>query len=266
MKQCEARSGIITLITDFGLNDPYAGQLRGALLKAYRHVTIVDISHSIRRHDSIEAAVVLRSSYHHFPAGSVHLAVVDPGVGSTRSILAGQTSDSHYFIAPDNGILSLLFSDNLIQVLYRLEMPLPRGSATFQGRDIMAPAAGAIARGKELEQIGTPVSPADCVIKSSLQVEKKGGRIIGVIIRIDHFGNIRTSIRKRDVTGLQKKEMFINLGATRISGLSTTYNEQPPGSLCALIDSDGFLEIACNQGNAAKMLQAGIGEKITVSW
>ena len=149
------KSAIFTLTTDFGLLDPYAGQLKGALLKGFPSATIIDLTHAIPAWDVVTAAVTIRTSYAFFPAGTIHLIVVDPGVGSQRSILVA-AGDNHYFIAPDNGILSLLVLDHKIETIHRVEHPDFFGAAvspTFHGRDIIAPVAAALAQGTGLAHL-----------------------------------------------------------------------------------------------------------------
>ncbi len=159
-------SGIISLITDFGLIDPYVGQMKGTILRRNPRAQLVDLSHAIPRQDITGAAIVLHSSYAFFPPGTVHLVVVDPGVGSQRRILAA-AGDEQIFVAPDNGILSLLLRDQIISRVYcveQRELFADTVSPTFHGRDIMGPVAAALAGGLvELAAVGSEVSPDSCV-------------------------------------------------------------------------------------------------------
>ncbi len=257
-----ARSGVVTLITDFGLQDPYVGQLKGALLSIYRSLTIVDITHAVNPHDIQSAGYALAASYRHFPAGTVHLVVVDPGVGSSRAILAAR-GEGHFFIAPDNGILSPLFHKQTIDTIHRLDMVRGEAiSATFHGRDIMAPAAALLAKGQALATLGPAVEKQELVITDTLPLQRVANGLIGQVIRIDHFGNIRTSIRAEDIQSHLTGDERIAIGDQVITGVSKTYAEHPQGTLCALIDSDGFLEIAVTMGNGAALLNVSVGEKI----
>ena len=188
---------IITLTTDFGLQDPYVGQLKGALLKGCPSATIIDITHAIPAWDVVAAAVTIRTSYAFFPQGSIHLIVVDPGVGSQRSILVA-VGDGHLFIAPDNGILSLLVVDHKIETIYKVEHPafFPASvSPTFHGRDIMAPVAAALARGAALHDFGAAVPLQAIHLALVPSVVPEAGCLHGQVDRIDHFGNIQTTIR-----------------------------------------------------------------------
>ncbi len=257
-----ARSGVVTLITDFGMQDPYVGQLKGALLSTFQAVVIVDITHAVKPHDIQSAGYALAASYHHFPPETVHLVVVDPGVGSSRAILAAR-GDGHFFIAPGNGILSPLFHKQTIDTVHRLDMVREEAiSATFHGRDIMAPAAALLAKGQALATLGPSVTMKECIITDSLPLQRVANGLIGQVIRIDYFGNIRTSIRAEDIQPHLTGNEQIAIGDQVITGVSQTYAEHPLGTPCALIDSDGFLEIAVTMGNAAVLLNVSVGEKI----
>jgi S-adenosyl-L-methionine hydrolase (adenosine-forming) len=190
-------STIFTLTTDFGLLDPYVGQLKGALLKGCPSATIIDLTHAIPAWDVDAAAVTIHTSYAFFPSGTIHLIIVDPGVGSRRSILVA-AGDTHYFIAPDNGILSQLVLDRTIETIHRVEHPDFFGtdvSPTFHGRDIMAPVAAALAQGVGLAYFGPVVSPSAIRMIIVPSVLAEAGCLHGQVQRIDHFGNVRTSLR-----------------------------------------------------------------------
>ena len=266
-------SGIISLTTDFGLIDPYVGQMKGAILRRNPAVQLVDLSHAIPRQDIIGAAIVLHSSYAFFPAGTVHLVVVDPGVGSQRRILAAK-GDEQIFVAPDNGILSLLLRDRIISRVYRVEKkelfadPI---SSTFHGRDIMGPVAASLAGGLELAAVGLEVSVDSCVCLELPGAHLAGKRITGQVLQIDHFGNIRTTIRSTDLeqleflAGLQRCQVQINEFAIQVKkAMSTTYAEGAPGKLIALLDSAGYLEVAVNMGSAAELTRCRIGDPVLV--
>ncbi|WP_028584120.1 SAM hydrolase/SAM-dependent halogenase family protein [Desulfogranum mediterraneum] len=258
-------SGIVTLITDFGLSDPYVGQLKGALLSSWRAVQIVDICHQVQRHGLLEGAYCLATSYHHFPAGTVHLIVVDPGVGTDRAILAAQ-GDGHLFIAPDNGLLSILLAGHKIQSLHRVGHSQAGVSATFHGRDIMAPLAADLARGRSLKSLGEEYAPADCILLEAGRVEQGEGEVRGAVLRIDSFGNIRTSIRATDLTALRLDlPLEVELSGQRmVMLLSWTYGLLDGGRPGLLWDSDGFLEVAVNQGDAAALLGVEQGAAVVL--
>lgn len=260
-------ANLITLTTDFGLEDPFVGQIKGAILCRNINARIVDLTHAVHRHDILGGAITIRSSYRFFPAGSVHVVVVDPGVGSRRMILALR-ADDHIFIAPDNGILTLILRDRKVQALHRVadsSLFSTEVSATFHGRDIMAPVAAALAAGMPLDRVGPPLSADQCVQLDAPKTQRDENGVTGQVMGVDIFGNIRTSITSEDLgmygsAGLEG----ILVGSNRIDALASTYADRPAGSLLALIDSTGHLEIAVNRGNAAKLTGCRIGDPIRV--
>lgn len=258
-------SGIVTLITDFGLTDPYVGQLKGELLKRWHGARIIDITHAIGHHDLQGAALTLLTCYHHFPVGTVHLTVVDPGVGSHRAILAARSND-YFFIAPDNGVFSSLIERGVLYDIRQVAERDAETSATFHGRDIMAPLAADLAKGESFVAAGEAVDPADCVRLAPLKVQRTDDQVIGEVVRIDHFGNIRLSIRYADLQGWADPpdNILVQLGGEHIGPLLRTYSDCDPGSLCVVIDSDGFLEVAANQGNAAQKLRCKLHDAVAV--
>ncbi len=264
-------ANIITLTTDFGLEDPYVGQLKGAILKYNISARIIDICHSIPAHDILTAAVTIRTSYNYFPKGTIHLVIVDPGVGSQRRILAA-TAGKHLFIAPDNGALSLLFQDNMIQTVHRVENAslFPSEiSSTFHGRDIMAPIAAAVAGGMSLDKVGPTAEINSCTHLNLPEPNISGTRIDGQVLHVDRFGNIRTNITTTDLTSDQKKFQPASFSGIRIKGhtinnISNTYSDSPSGSLVAVIDSAGYLEIAVNRGSAAQLTECCNGDPLVV--
>lgn len=261
-------SGIISLITDFGLTDSYVGQMKGALLRQNPAVRLIDISHAIPRQNISEAAIVLHSSYAFFPSGTVHLLVVDPGVGSQRRILAAE-GDGHYFAAPDNGIFSLLLRDHILSRIYLVEKQdffAETVSSTFHGRDIMAPVAAALAGGLPLAALGPKVSPDSCVCLDLPVARISEKRVTGQVLRLDHFGNIRTTIRRENLKHHQVPCRVRLNGKEITTTISKTYADAEPGELIALIDSDGYLEIAVNTGNAAEQTGCRIGDPIHIEY
>jgi len=257
---------IFTLTTDFGLQDPYVGQLKGALLKGIPAATIVDLTHAIPAWDVVTAAVTIRTSYGFFPPGTIHLIVVDPGVGSERAILVA-AGDGHCFVAPDNGTLSLLVVDHKIESMHRGEKAafFPAAvSPTFHGRDIMAPVAAALARTGSLAQFGPAIPPASIRMAIVPAAIHAAGCLQGQVQRIDHFGNIRTTIRagagRFDPTAFT----FVEIGDQRISQFGRTYHDAKTGALLVLIDSSGYLEIAANQASAAALIDCVPGDPVTV--
>ncbi len=258
---------VITLITDFGWDDAYVGQLKGRLLQGCAHILPIDISHTIPPWDITAASRCLCDSYSFFPPGSIHLVVVDPGVGSARRLVAAR-GDGHYFVAPDNGILTGFLHDGRIEQAYALDIPGDAStiSHTFHGRDILAPAASRLACGHPLETLGQQL-PLDTLVRLAEQTAVSSpapsdNTLSGKVLTIDHFGNIRTSLHP------QRN----NFDASHLSALSiknivitqqvNSYSDTTPGNLCFLIDSGGYLEIAINQGNAAHTLSCRPGDMV----
>ena len=260
-------ANIITLTTDFGLQDPYVGQVKGAILSNNLAVRIIDLTHSIPAHDTLTAAIAIGTSYNYFPNGSIHLVIVDPGVGSQRRILAA-TTEQHLFIAPDNGTLSLLFKDNQIRTVHRVENAslFPSEiSSTFHARDIMAPVAAALAGGMPLNKVGPPIDIASCVRLQLPEPVLSETKIEGQALHIDRFGNIRTNITTADLSKFQPSRFSgVRIKGHQINSISSTYSDSPTGSLVAVVDSAGYLEIAVNRDSAANLLKCRIGDPLIV--
>ncbi len=263
--QLPRRHAVITLTTDFGQQGPFVAVMHSAILGRCPDARIVDMTHEIFVHWPAEAGFWLARAYGYFPSGSVHVAVVDPGVGTSRSILAADF-DSHVFLAPDNGLLPLVFGDSGSVMAYRLSddwlrrqrWPVP--SRTFHGRDIFAPLAADIAAGKTRPcDIGPPATD---LVPSLLEPPTVGaGSINGTVVTIDHFGNLITNIDASLLTNLDTPR--VTAAGHRLS-LLETYGDARPGDFLALINSFGVLEIACAQGNAANRLGLGRGAPVTV--
>ena len=261
------RSGIITLLTDFGLKDSYVAEMKGVILSLAPGMTLIDVTHLVPPQDITRAAFVLASTFQRFPEGTVHLAVVDPDVGTERRPIAVEAT-GHLFVAPDNGLLSLALGKAGDAKAVHLTEPrfwLPDVSPTFHGRDIFAPVAADLARGELLETLGTSISSW-----ATLPIEPPsplgGDGVRGKVMAIDHFGNIVTNIREFDLPkDAQYGHVEIRLSGRKIEGISRTYGDSPEGDLVALVGSSGYLEIAMVNGNAATEL-SGIrsGAEVTV--
>ncbi len=259
---------IITLTTDFSLQDEYVGILKGVLLSHCPYLQIVDITHSIQPQNILSAALTINNSYHYFPKGSIHVVVVDPGVGSLRSILALR-ADNHLFIAPNNGVLTPLLTSNRFMEAFSVEnknLFLKTVSRTFHGRDIMAPVAARLACGMRLNEVGPSIEMANCLRLQLPKVKKGEGIITGEVVAIDAFGNLQTSITRHDLATLQSNaKLIITFGQHTIHGLSSFYSEVEPGTFLALLDSRNHLEIAIHRGNAASMIHGQTGIPVTIS-
>lgn len=248
-------SKIITLTTDFGYRDPFVGQMKGVILTINRHAKIVDITHDVSSHHIEEAAFLINESFKYFPQGSIHVVVVDPGVGSERRALA-VSSAGHYFIAPDNGVLSYLFKNNYEAVTIENEkFVLKKNSPTFQGRDLFAPAAAWLSKGLDLRELGTPVKePIILNIDEPLRIDN---RIVGKIIYFDKFGNAITNIK---IEAEKIREIYT--GKHRLSIVK--FYAQSPEKPAALLNSNGFLEIFAYKDSAEKTLELQKGQPVEV--
>ena len=262
---------IITLLTDFGITDEYVGVMKGTILSVNPCATIVDITHHIDPQDLVQAAYMLESSYKYFPEGTVHLAVVDPGVGSDRAILAVET-EGHILLAPNNGILTLLLSETKADMIIQVDNSdyfSESVSQTFHGRDIFAPVAAHITMGVEINRLGTLMNHNDLVY---LDIRKPylsdEGALVGTVISVDRFGNLITNIDLNCLENFCKadldKILEIEINKNRISGLSQSYAGAGSQSPLAIVGSRGYLEIAVNCGSAEKIFKAGKGNSIKV--
>jgi S-adenosylmethionine hydrolase len=256
---------IIALLTDFGTRDHYAGTMKGVVLGLCPDVTLVDITHEISPHDVLAGALALVASCKYFPAGTIFLIVVDPGVGSARRGLIADTGE-YRFVAPDNGVLTLALREHKPKRVVELterRYARPTVSRTFEGRDRFAPAAAWLAKGTEPTAMGRPVA-------SWVQIEVPEPRVeastmTGEVLMVDRFGNLVSNIDRRLF------DQFRHDGAIRIAinghsvdRLVATYAEAPAGSVCALFGSSDHLELAVNGGSAAEQLQLGRGAAIRI--
>lgn len=258
-------SGIVALLTDYGLQDSYAGILKGALLSANPRVRIVDVTHDIPPQDVREASRVLDAAQPYFPDGTVFVAVVDPGVGTERAVLAAETR-RHFFLAPDNGLLGFLGRPGELRRAVRVTRsryfrhPI---SSTFHGRDVFAPVAGRIAAGLDLARLGprlrvpppTPEDPGEV-----------GGRrgVRGRVVSVDRFGNLITDIPSKVLE--RPERIRIRAGRFVLRSLSRTYADVRKGALAALVGSTGHLEISVNQGDASRLTRVRRGALVRVDW
>jgi len=248
---------IITLTTDFGLSDPFVGIMKGVILGLAPNAQLVDISHDIGSYDIVEAAFLIQTAYRYFPEGTVHMVVVDPGVGSARRPIAA-ASHSHIFVAPDNGVLSAVIDDEVYHIKNH-SLFLDSVSRTFHGRDIFAPVAANLARGTAIESVGPRILD---FMKKPLPrpTPQGGGKLVGTVLRIDKFGNIITNLQRGDLTS----DFTIRVAGLDITRLRATFSEAEPGEFFAVEGSTGFIELALNQGSAADRLKVGRGAEIEV--
>lgn len=255
----------ITLITDFGTRDGYVGVMKGVIAGINPDALVIDISHKVAAQDISGASIILRDSYRYFPRGTIHLVVVDPGVGGNRRPIIVETSD-YTFVGPDNGVFTPIFeSGGVLRVieLSNREMFLPYVSSTFHGRDVFAPAAAHISRGLPMSIFGSEIT--DYVKIKNLLPEIKGTIMRGEVAYVDSFGNLITNITKDTFSSFVGNERFeIEVGGRTIHGLNRAYTESGRGDFLALMGSSNSLEIAMNQGNACDALGSAKGSPVEV--
>ena len=243
---------IVTLLTDFGTADGYVAEMKGVLLTLAPHVQLVDAAHDLEPHDVELARLALARYWRRYPAGSVHLAVVDPGVGTARRALAVE-SDDRFLVGPDNGVLSpaLLLPD-----ARAVELPVPtRAAPTFHGRDVFAPAAARLASGEPLHALGDACD--DPVVRRTPEAHRADdGAVRGEVIAIDRFGNLITNV-------IARRAGRVEIGGVEVE-LRRTYADVRPGALVALTGSSGLVEVAVRDGSAAVRLGAGRGATVVL--
>ena len=249
---------IITLITDFGTNDGYAGAMKGVILSINPNATIVDISHDIDPQNILQAAYILDKTYPYFPENTIHIAVVDPGVGTERKAIILKTRQA-IFVAPDNGVLSYMAKDKLeVVTITNPRFWLDRVSNTFHGRDIFAPVGAHLAAGIPLAELGTRIT--DPILLDIPKASQTPQGWDAQITLIDHFGNLRTNLHTSQITG----DVNFQILGKIIEGLSKSYGQHTTGDLVAIADSGGYLEIAVVNGSAEKKLGAKFGDLVEV--
>jgi len=259
---------IIAFLTDFGLRDHYAASMKGAALAVAPDAALVDITHDIAPHDVRAASETLAAAYRDFPAGTVFVAVVDPGVGSPRRAIAAHAG-GYWFVAPDNGILSGVFArtppERIVELSRVGEFANADMSRTFEGRDRFAPAAARLATGVAVERLGRDVPPDDIERLILPAPHVAAGDIGGEIVRVDRFGNLITNIERRVFEALRSaRPMQVRVGEAVVP-LVGTYADVPDGQLCAVFGSTNHLELAANRGSAAARLGLGTGARVVIS-
>ena len=238
--------GIITLTTDFGAGDHYVGVMKGVIACINPSAVVIDITHGIEAYNIAEAAFKLHASYSYFPEGAIHVAVIDPGVGSARRAIAAEAG-GYRFVGPDNGVFSMIFDKLGVDRMARITNPefmLPTVSATFHGRDIFAPAAAHLSKGIALEELGDVLTSYESL--DIPQPHDDGDVITGSAIYADRFGNLVTNI----LGAVVADTIGIRAGDVTINSLSLNYANGKEGELIALVGSSGFLEISVNKGSA----------------
>lgn len=263
-----SRRPIVTLTTDFGLNDHFVGTIKGVILDIAPEAEIVDICHSVQAFDILDGALALAQAYAYYPPRTVHLVIVDPGVGSARRpILA--SSEKHNFVAPDNGVLSLMYakeprlSVRHITAEHYFLQPI---SNTFHGRDIFAPVAAYLAKGVDQEKFGEEIT--DFVRFNAPKPKPVDAKTLrGVVLRVDRFGNLITNFTPQDVPALFQEPapaFKIVVGKREITALKTNYAEGAPGEVFGILGSMGYLEVAANRGSAMQLVGGGKGTEVQI--
>jgi S-adenosylmethionine hydrolase len=257
---------VIALLSDFGNRDHYAGTMKGVMLGICPDATLVDLTHDVAAHDVLEGALQLASAYRYFPAGTIFLAVVDPGVGSARRGIAADTGD-YRFVAPDNGVLTAIFREQpprRVVELTERRYARPTVSRTFEGRDRFAPAAAWLAKGIQLTALGRPVTDYQLIEIPQPVVEEQTLR--GVVLRVDRFGNLVTNVDRRTFERFaQGKSIGIAAADRPVARLVATYAEMPADVVCALFGSTDHLELAVNAGSAAAQLSLTRGAPVVIT-
>lgn len=245
---------IISLLSDFGSVDPYVGVMKGVILSLHPDALIVDLTHQVPPQDVRAGAFLLAQAVDHFPADAIHLAVVDPGVGTARRAIAVET-EAGRFVGPDNGIFARVLAAR--RRVRAVELSVRGASATFHGRDVFAPAAAKWSRGAALAELGRPVRLARA---ASFGPRRRGGVTRGTILHVNRFGNLITNLTRADVAGAFE----ISAGSFRATRLGRTYADAKSGALVALVGSAGLLEIAARDGSAAAELGLVAGDAVVV--
>ena len=259
-------SPIITLTTDYGTNDHLVGTIKGVILGILPTANIVDISHHVAPFDLLDGALTIGSAYSYFPPRTVHVVVVDPGVGTDRRpLLVG--GEHHYFVAPDNGVLSMVYEREPFVTVrhvtseHHFRTPL---SNTFHGRDIFAPVAAWLAKTYQTEAFGEPIE--DYARFALPRVKAAGSTTKGVVLRVDVFGNLMTNFTAEDLPEAAHRDGAIKLqvAGKQVDKLVPTFAKGPNGEPVAILGSTGYLEICVNKGNASRVLGAGRGTEVTL--
>jgi S-adenosylmethionine hydrolase len=263
-----AHRSIVTLTTDFGISDHFVGTIKGVILEINPDAEIIDISHSVQAFDVLDGALAIAQAYSYFPASTVHLVVVDPGVGTARRPIIMST-ERHHFVAPDNGVLSLIYGREErvhvrhVTAQHYFIQPI---SNTFHGRDIFAPVASYLSKGVDSEKFGDEITD---YVKFNAPKPKPVDQqtLKGVVLKADRFGNLITNITPQDAPmlfGENPAPFKIVIGKHEITDIKTSYAEGEPGEVFAILNSMGYLEIAANRAPAAQIVGTAKGTEVSI--
>jgi S-adenosyl-L-methionine hydrolase (adenosine-forming) len=250
---------ILTLTTDFGLSDHYVGTMKGVILGICPRARIVDISHDVTPFEIAEGGYLIAQAYRWFPKKTVHVVVVDPGVGTARRPILVQAA-GQYFVAPDNGVLAMIYGreEHKIRAITNERLFLDPVSRTFHGRDIFAPVGAHLAAGLAPSRVGKPIE--DYLRPGFEKPQRTGKRSwAGRILRIDRFGNIVTNFHSGDYPDLERRNFSMSFGPHRVTVLARSYAEAGAGELFAIAGSSGYLEVSMNRGSAARAIGCETG-------
>jgi S-adenosyl-L-methionine hydrolase (adenosine-forming) len=264
-----AASRLVTLTTDFGGSDHFAGVMRGVILGVNPEAQLVDLCNAVNSFDVLDGALTIAQAYRYFPVDTIHLVVVDPGVGTARRALLVKT-EKHYFIAPDNGVLSLVMEQEervLVRHITASHHFLHPVSNTFHGRDVFAPCAGWLSKGVEPEKFGDEITD---YVRFALPKPKTIGErtLKGAVLKVDKFGNLITNLSTENAAGLFAADAKVNIrvGQTVLTAIRCTYAEGQAGEVFGVLNSMGLLEIVCNRGSAAQVAKAGRGAEVVAEF
>lgn len=259
---------LITLTTDFGLTEHYVGAMKGVILSIHPSAHIVDITNAVQSFDILDGAIAISQAYNYFPKDTIHVVVVDPGVGGTRRPLVAHVGQ-YYFVAPDNGVLSLVYEREEratvrhITAEHYFRQPV---SNTFHGRDVFAPVAAYLSKGVDAVKFGDEIS--DYVRFAAPKPKAVAANSWkGVVLKSDKFGNLITNITPQDVPQIfdgSAASFKINVGKAEITKLLSSYAAAPQGEIFAILGSAGFLEISCNKGAASRLAGADKGSEVSL--
>jgi S-adenosylmethionine hydrolase len=256
---------IITLTTDFGLSDHFVGVMKGVILGIQPAAQVIDISHGMEPYQIADGAFTIAEAYRYFPPKTIHVVVIDPGVGTSRRPLLAEMA-GQYFVAPDNGVLSMIFAREQPKVRHITNQRyfLDPVSRTFHGRDVFSPVAAHLAAGVKSSEFGKLIED---YIRTSFETPAQTGQHswTGIVLKVDHFGNLATNFHIDEFPGLRTHAFSLKVGLQSINRLALTFSECAPGELCAIVGSSGYLEVAAGQRSAAELLGTGAGSPVDLT-
>lgn len=258
---------VITLTTDFGTADSLVGSMKGVILSIQPDAEIIDVTHKILPYDLLDGALAIGTAYKYFPPRTIHVVVVDPGVGTERRALL-VTAGQHYFVAPDNGVLSMVYQSEEALAVRHITAEhyfLQPVSSTFHGRDVFSPVAAWLSKNGQSSSFGEEIT--DFVRFNLPKPKPAGNGMKGVVLRADNFGNLLTNFREEDLPQVLAGSNFtMRVGAAEISRLAQTFGNGAPNEPILILGSSGFFEVAVNRGSAAKAVGANRGAEVTVEF